>query len=75
MHDTKPAKREPGPVVGRAACGNHAVMPGTLLPPVILPTAHRLPSLVAVRRALRLDTVLHGRLADPPDTPPPIAAA
>ena len=63
------------PAVSRAACGNHGVLPATVLPPVILPAVHGLPTLVAQQSPSRLESTRPDRLADPPDTPPPIVAA
>ena len=63
------------PALARAACGNHGVLPATVLPPVILPAMQGLPTLVAQHSPSRLDPSRPDRLADPPDTPPPIAAA
>ena len=63
------------PAVTRAACGNHGVLPATVLPPVILPAVQGLPTLVAQHSPSRLDPTRPDRLADPPDTPPPIDAA
>jgi hypothetical protein len=46
-----------------------------LLPPMILSTAHPQPVVLVVEPALRLCDTRHDRLADTPDTPPPIDAA
>jgi len=51
------------------------VLPATVLPPVILPAVRGLPTLVAQHSPSCLDPSRPDRLADPPDTPPPIAAA
>lgn len=70
-----PVKHARGPALGRATCGNHGIMPATVLPPMILPAAQpRL--IVAMADAPPLSNPAHcGRLADPPDTPPPITVA
>jgi hypothetical protein len=70
-HDRGPAHR---PIVACATCGGHAQLSATMLPPMILPTAHPQAVVLVVERALRLADAQHDRLADTPDTPPPIAA-
>ncbi len=70
------AERAPTvPKVARPPCGNHGVTSATILPPVILAT-------VPIQRVTLLDhsappirTHSCTRLTEPPDTPPPIAAA
>jgi hypothetical protein len=66
---------ERGPSVSCATCGHHGVFPATVLPPVILPTALALAFSKAVHAAPLPPIPQHDRLADPPDTPPPISAA
>jgi hypothetical protein len=64
-----------GPSVSCATCGNHGIMPATVLPPMILPSAQA-PSTYAPPRTVQLaDAALSSRVVDPPDTPPPIGAA
>jgi len=74
-HQHRAGSRDGRPAVTRATCGNHGVLPATVLPPVILQAVQGLPSLVAQHSPSRLDSTPPDRLADPPDTPPPIAAA
>jgi len=69
------AHASPLPKVDRPPCGNHGVTPAAILPPVILTS-------VALQRFVLLDDSAPPiearacpRLADPPDTPPPIAPA
>jgi hypothetical protein len=64
-----------GPSVTRATCGNHGVVPATVLPPMILPAALQHLVVPAVQRAQFCDDARRGRAAEPPDTPPPIDAA
>jgi hypothetical protein len=64
-----------GPTLARAACGNHSIMPATALPPMILPAALARTFVPVIEPASLRDPTWRGRLADPPDTPPPIAAA
>ena len=64
-----------GRSVTRPTCGNHALLPATVLPPVILPSAELAAVADDVCSAPSMVTARHGRLVDPPDTPPPITAA
>jgi hypothetical protein len=64
-----------GPSVSRAACGNHGIVPATVLPPMILPAALGHAVVAAARSAPLPSPGRPGRQADPPDTPPPIGAA
>jgi hypothetical protein len=45
-----------------------------MLPPMILPAAQPQAVVIATRAAPLPKTAERGRLADPPDTPPPIRA-
>ena len=74
-HHHRPSAHTRGPAFGRATCGTHAVVAAIVLPPVILPAARPLPILTATQSAPRPDRTWQARLTDPPDTPPPIAAA
>ncbi len=69
------AAPERGPFVSRASCGNHGVVPATVLPPMLLPAALPQMAVAAVRSDPLVSTARHDRLTDPPDTPPPIRAA
>lgn len=60
--------------IGCAACGNHGSLPSPL-PPAILVSPHSQSLALVIARAPRLQCIRHGRLAEPPDTPPPIASA
>lgn len=61
--------------MSRVTCGNHGVVPATVLPPMLLPAAHARPVVVAARSGPPPNTAPRDQLADPPDTPPPIDAA
>lgn len=64
-----------GPSLACATCGNHGLIPGTVLPPMIMPAAQP-PSAYAAAGAARFDDAgLNSRVVDPPDTPPPVGAA
>lgn len=67
--------RSKGPSVARATCGNHGVVPATVLPPMILPAVLQQLVIPAVQRAPFWHVARQGRAAEPPDTPPPIDAA
>jgi hypothetical protein len=64
-----------GPALGRATCGNHGIMSVTVLPPMILPAAQPRVVVAVADSAPLSDPTSYGPLADPPDTPPPIAVA
>jgi len=74
------AQHEPGTPgnhrlsVSCATCGRHAPLPSTAAP-MILPPAPSPGFVLVVARTPVRSTAAHGRLADAPDTPPPIAAA
>jgi hypothetical protein len=74
-HEHPPVKHARGPALGRATCGNHGIMSATVLPPMILPAAQPRVMVAVVDAAPPPDPTGRGRLADPPDTPPPIAVA
>lgn len=74
-HEQPPVKHAGGPALGRATCGNHGIMPATVLPPMILPAAQARVFVAVVEAAPPSNPTRGGRLADPPDTPPPIAVA
>ena len=62
------------PKVGRPPCGNHGVS-ANILPPVIL-TARPLARVTPIDQSVPpLGACWSNRLADPPDTPPPITTA
>ena len=61
--------------IARAACGNHGLMPATVLPPMLLPAAQPRLIVPVGDSAPSAVATLSGRLAEPPDTPPPIRAA
>jgi hypothetical protein len=63
-----------GPAVTRASCGNHGILPATVLPTVLLPAPHGLPRLLARATSVRIDPRRPDRLLEPPDTPPPISS-
>jgi hypothetical protein len=62
-------------MVACATCGHHALLPGTMLPPMILPTAHPQAVVLVVEAAPPQVDAQYDRLADTPETPPPIVAA
>ena len=64
-----------GPSVSCATCGNHGIMSGTVLPPMLLPNVQPLSTHATVRAARFAAEALSSRVVDPPDTPPPIGAA
>jgi hypothetical protein len=74
-HDHGSTAPPHGVSVTRASCGNHAILPATVLPPMILPTVQLVAVATTVNKAPQLITAHCGRSADPPDTPPPIDAA
>ena len=74
-HHDRRAAHDHLPSVACATCGHHSQPPGTVLPPMILPTAHAQSVLLVVERAPRVSIAPHHRLTEPPDTPPPIVAA
>jgi hypothetical protein len=61
--------------IARAACGNHGLMPATALPPMLLPAVQPRLIVPVADTAPAAIATLSGRLAEPPDTPPPIRAA
>jgi hypothetical protein len=67
--------RADGPTVACATCGHHALLPGTVLPPVILATVRAQTVALLVEALPPRATVPPGRLADPPDPRPPTIAA
>jgi hypothetical protein len=74
-HEHPPVKHARGPALGRATCGNHGIMPATVLPPMILPAVQPRVIVAVAETASPSDPTRCGRQADPPDTPPPIAVA
>jgi hypothetical protein len=66
---------ERGVALSRAVCGGNGGVPGTVLPPMLLTAAHGLPWTVTSGATTVHNTVPHARVADPPDTPPPIRVA
>jgi hypothetical protein len=75
-HASQPlTKQARCPSFGRPNCGNHGTIPATVLPPVVLSAALMHWVIPTAQRAPVTDSGDHGRAADPPDTPPPIAAA
>src|SRR5262245_48431886 len=74
-HHHQSASHERAPSVARPTCGNHAVLPGTVLPPMLLPAVHVVTIAIGARRVPRRVAADYERSADPPDTPPPIDAA
>ena len=64
-----------GPRVTRPPCGNHAVISGRAVPPMILPDALPQQVVTLAERNPSVDLSPHARLADPPDTRPPIRFA
>jgi hypothetical protein len=79
LHETQEEQRRGangrGPSVARPPCGNHGAVSATVLPPMILPSAAPRLIVAGAERAPLSSTATHRRLADPPDTPPPILAA
>ena len=75
QHEHPPVKHARGSALGRATCGNHGIMPATVLPPMILPAAQPRVIVAMAGAAPLSDPTRCGRLADPPDTPPPITVA
>jgi hypothetical protein len=67
--------RDHRPSVACATCRHNTLLTGTALPPIVLPPAQSPAVAPVVARAVQLSAVPHGRLADTPDTPPPIRAA
>lgn len=74
-HRHRPSEHTRGPAFGRANCGTHGLAAAIVLPPVVLQAVRPMPILVATRAAPWPDLTWQARLSDPPDTPPPIAAA
>lgn len=66
---------ELGPSVRCATCGNHGIVPAAELPPMLLPATPAIPVVMAASLRPPLNTAPRERVADPPDTPPPIGAA
>jgi hypothetical protein len=64
-----------GPLLACATCGNHGLLPGTVLPPMIMPAAQALSAYAAAGAVRFGDGGLNSRAVNPPDTPPPIGAA
>lgn len=60
--------------MARPPCGNHGVTTATVLPPVILTAAPVQHVVTLGAAAPPIQPQRCGRLADPPDTPPPRAA-
>jgi hypothetical protein len=75
VHDHADEQASQVPKVVRPPCGNHGVSPANVLPPVIL-TARPLQRVTPIDQSVPpLGACWSNRVADPPDTPPPIPTA
>jgi hypothetical protein len=72
-HSPHPSEPSDKPVLGCASCGNHSLLPGSVLPPMLLPDGCAIFRYETVGTACIPDGALNSRGVDPPDTPPPIS--
>jgi len=73
-HDDAQAERGT-PRLSKPPCGNHGVLPGLALAPMILPSATSALAVPLLQAPPRSALAAPRRGADPPDTPPPIRLA
>jgi hypothetical protein len=71
----RPSEGPPAAKLGRPACGSHASIAGMAMPQMILPAAPPAQMIPERRAGDVVRYSAHDRLADPPDTPPPILLA
>lgn len=70
-----PARTHPGERIARPPCGNHGIVSATALPPIILARAPRYRVVLVTAPAPHAAFAAPQRLAEPPETPPPILPA